>query len=368
MNIAISAIRYKSSKLNRYELITSLQALGHSVFYIGLDSDDHLHPDYEKYNVTYLTVSLGRTNTNPFKEIITFRNAMRVFRQNKIDCLIVYGIRTFPTMVTAAKLAGVKRVLCIVNGSGRLFQLRGIKGFLVKALSYRLICLAFVLADNILFQNRDDLQLIRQKVHLLKKNYDLVNGSGVNLVDYPQKPLPAEPVFLMIGRLTGDKGVNEYIRAAMTVKKKYSEAQFYLVGPHDDDDRTIDQELFNAALLEGIVTFTGKTEDVRPYIAKCRVFVLPSYHEGTPRTVLEAMSMGRPVITTHATGCRETVEDTVNGFKVPVGNIDMLTKKMLWMIEHPSEIELMAQKSRQLCEQKYNVYEVNKKIIAKLLF
>jgi len=147
---------------------------------------------------------------------------------------------------------------------------------------------------------------------------------------------------------------------------RYPEARFYLVGPYEDDDRTINREVFERALAERVIEYIGPVEDVRPYITKSRVFVLPSYYEGTPRTVLEAMAMGRPIITTDAPGCRETVEDGVNGFKVPVKNTDELIKKMLWMIVHPAETQQMGTKSRQMCEQRYDVKEVNKKIIAKL--
>ena len=336
------------------------------MFFIGLDSNDCIHPDYKKYNVTFIATSMNRTNTNPLTEIVTIKDVKRVLKENNIDCLIIYGIKTYPTMVIAAKLAGIQRIVCIVNGTGRLFRRRGIGGGILKLISYPMLWLSFALADDAIFQNIDDLQLIKKKIHIREKDYAIVNGSGVNLDVYSPTPLPGKPIFLMLCRLTGDKGVNEYVEASIRVKARYPEARFYLVGPYEDDDRTINREVFDRALAERVIEYIGPVEDVRPYITKSRVFVLPSYYEGTPRTVLEAMAMGRPIITTDAPGCKETVADGVNGFKVPVKNTGELIKKMLWMIEHPAETSRMGSKSRQLCEQKYDVKEVNKKIIAKL--
>lgn len=363
MKIGISAIRTRNIKLNRFELIKTLQSFGYEVCYIGQNSDDELHPDYRKYNVEFLSIPLGRSNTNPLKELKSIRETKKVLKENDIEALIVYGIRTFPTMVIAARLAGVKKILCIVNGSGRLFRLKGFKGFLIKFISYPMLWLAFLMADSILFQNPDDMNMIKRKGMLWKKNYGLINGSGVNLDEYKSNYLEDKPVFTMIGRLTGSKGVNEYIEAANIVKRIFPKAEFYLIGPMDNDDSSLKADKLKKSVDDGIITLIGEVEDVRPYINKSRVFVLPSYHEGTPRTVLEAMAMGRPIITTDAPGCRETVVDGVNGFLIPVRNSEALAEKMVWMIENHSEVEKMGRESRRICEEKFDVNKVNEVIL-----
>jgi glycosyltransferase involved in cell wall biosynthesis len=363
MKVGISSIRTKDMRINRHELITKIQSLGHSVSYIGRDSVKGIHDDYEKYNVPFLTIPLGRSNTNPLKETKTILETKRVLQENNIEALIVYGIRTFPAMVLAAKLAGVKRVLCIVNGSGRLFQLKGIKGFLVKCVSYPMLWLAFLLSNSILFQNPDDLEMVKRKGLLWKRNYRTVNGSGVNLEEYPFCELVTKPVFSMISRITGSKGVNEYIQASSNVKQKYPDSTFYLIGPIDDEDSSINMTELQRAIDDETISLIGKVEDVRPYLTECRVFVLPSYYEGTPRSVLEAMAMGRPIITTEAPGCRETVIEGANGLKVPVKNSNDLANSMIWMIENPEEVDNMGKESRRICEEKYNVHNVNEEII-----
>lgn len=142
----------------------------------------------------------------------------------------------------------------------------------------------------------------------------VVNGSGVDVADYALAPLMDKPSFLLIARLLGDKGVREYVQAAQMVKAQHPDVVFRLVGWIDDNPDAISQQELDEWVSTGTLEFLGKLADVRPAIADSNVYVLPSYREGTPRTVLEAMAMGRPVITTDAPGCRETVTDGDNGF------------------------------------------------------
>lgn len=367
MNVAISAIRTKNIRINRHELVSSIQDLGHNVFYVGQESNDRIHPDYDKHNVKFLSIPLGRTNTNPFREVKSVIKTNRVLKKNNIDALIVYGIRTFPTMVLAAKLAGVKKVLCIVNGSGRLFQMTGIKGLLVKFISYPMLWLAFLLSNNILFQNSDDLKMVRKKGLLWKNNYGLINGSGVNLDEFHFEELESKPVFSMISRITGSKGVNEYLQAAYQVKRLYPNAIFYLIGPLDDNDCSINMNELKKAEKDKKIILKGQVEDVRPFLKKSRVFVLPSYYpEGIPRSILEAMAMGRPIITTESPGCRETVVHGENGFIVPVKDVNALVDKMIWIIENAEKVKEMGIQSRLMCKKKFDVNKINKKMIKTL--
>lgn len=361
MKVAISAIRTNDIRINRYELVTKLKELGHNVIYLGQDSKNKTHPDYEKYNVIFKSVPLGRTNTNPFRELMTIKETTKVLKDNGVEALIAYGIRTFPTMVTAARLAGVKQILCVVNGSGRLFQLKGAKGFIVKSISYPMLWSSFLLSDRILFQNPDDMKMVRRKGLLWRENYGTIGGSGVNLDEYPYIELEKKPVFSMISRLTGSKGVNEYVQAAFIVKKEYPEALFYLVGPMDDEDSSINTKNLQKAVDEKVIRLKGKVEDVRPIIKNSRVFVLPSYYpEGIPRSILEAMAMGRPIITADSSGCRETVINGVNGFLVPPKDPYALAEKMSWMITNTYEVSKMGQQSRKICEGKFEIHKVNK--------
>lgn len=364
MKVAISSIRTRGTKIVRPELIKSLQELGYSVMYVGQESNEKIHSDYLKLNVPFLSIPIGRDNTDPLQEVKSLIETKKVLKDNNIEALIVYGIRTFPMMVLAGKLAGVKKILCIVNGSGRLFTLRGIKGLLVRFISYPMLCLSLLLSSHILFQNPDDLRMMKKKGLLWKRNYGTINGSGVNLNEYEFSELEKKPIFTMISRLTGSKGVNEFIEAAYVVKQFYPQAIFNLVGPMDDDDASINMEQLKKAIDEKVINLTGEVDDVRPYIKTSRVFVLPSYYpEGIPRSILEAMAIGRPIITTDSSGCRETVSDGKNGFLVTPKAPDLLADKMIWMIENEHEVKRMGEESRKICEEKFDVHKVNKKML-----
>ena len=169
---------------------------------------------------------------------------------------------------------------------------------------------------------------------------------------------------MLIARLLGDKGIREYIKAANIVKQKYPDAIFQLVGPEDPSPDGISLQELAQLNNQKAVEYLGATNDVRPYIEGCSIFVLPSYHEGLPRTVLEAMATGRPVLTTDVPGCRETVVNGKNGWLVEKANVEQLAEKMIWFIENPNEWRRMAEDSRVMVEDKFDVHKVNKELIS----
>ncbi|MCC3670627.1 glycosyltransferase family 4 protein [Terrisporobacter mayombei] len=368
MRIAISsATQNKTMRIDRKELVSDLIGLGNEVVLLGPDSNGDIHDDYKRYGVEFGTIEIDRVNTNPIKEIISIKKIYRVLKEKKIDVLISYGIRSFPTMMIASKFAKVKTTLCVVNGSGRLFQLSGFRGLLVKAISYPMLIVAFLISDNILFQNRDDMEMINKKLLLWKKNFDTINGSGVNLEEYKLTKLEESDIFLMVSRITGSKGVNEYLYATENVKKIYPNAEFYLVGHMDNMDHTVDIDKLNYLINNNIINFVNGTNDIKSYISKSRYFILPSYYpEGVPRAVLEAMSMGRPIITTNSPGCKECVVEGENGFLVDPKAVDQLTEKMIWMMDNKEIVNEMGLNSRKLCESKFDINKINKKMIEKL--
>jgi glycosyltransferase involved in cell wall biosynthesis len=166
--------------------------------------------------------------------------------------------------------------------------------------------------------------------------------------------------------LLSSKGIREYAAAAASIREHNPTVEFHLVGGIDSNPDAIPGWEIEAWHAEGRVVWHGEVEDVRPHIAACHVFVLPSYREGTPRSVLEAMAMGRPIITTDAPGCRETVINGDNGYLVAPGSADRLAEAMLRFIEHPGPMTLMGQRSRQIAEAKYDVAKVNAKMLREM--
>jgi glycosyltransferase involved in cell wall biosynthesis len=190
-----------------------------------------------------------------------------------------------------------------------------------------------------------------------------VAGSGVDLTAYPFTPLPATLSFLFIGRMIREKGVFEYIQAAAVLKKKYPEVVFKMLAPPSDNPSALSQEILQEFLDTHQILFLPPVADVRDYLSNTSVFVLTSYREGVSRAGIEALSVGRPVITSDAPGCREIVIEGKNGLLVPPRDVDALIRGMEQMIQDPHGLAEMGRASRKLAEEKFNVEEVNRAIL-----
>lgn len=186
-----------------------------------------------------------------------------------------------------------------------------------------------------------------------------MRGSGVNLDKFTVQPMPKTFGFLCISRLIRDKGVYEYLEACRKIKAIHPEVRCLFVGPFDTNPSSLKKEELQQFIDDGIIEYFGEQSDVVPYISQCSVYVLPSYREGTPKTVLEAMACGRAVITTDAPGCRETVDDKVNGLLVPVKDVDSIVEAMEYLISHQDEMNRMAKLGRKKAEEVFDVNKVN---------
>lgn len=306
-------------------------------------------------------VPMHRTGTNPLADLSTLFALRRLMQRLRPSHVLAYTIKPVIYGLLAARLTAVPNRFALITGLGYAFtgEATGFRGGL-RALVRRLYALALKGADKVFFQNPDDRDLFLSLGILGKATPTvIVNGSGIDVSNFAVVPLPKGVDFLLIARLLGDKGVREYVEAAVRVREVYPEASFSLVGWIDGNPDAIAQSELDAWVSEGIIRYLGRMNDVRPALAACSVYVLPSYREGTPRTVLEAMAMGRPVITTDAPGCRETVKDGDNGFLVPVKSVDALAEAMLRFVREPALRELMGRRSREIAEDKYDVHKVN---------
>jgi len=354
----------------RGPLLQALVAKGLDVHVAAPDLDDvpAIRAELESLGITLHNIGLKRTGTNPLADLSTVRELWRLMRRIQADYVLGYTIKPVIYGSLAAWLAGVPNRFALVTGLGYAFtgEASGKRGLLRKLIQ-RLYRFGLSKSRKVFFQNPDDEALFRQ-LRLLPSVIPscVVNGSGVDVTGYALAPLPQQPSFLLIARLLGDKGVREYAQAAQKVKADHPNAVFRLVGWIDDNPDAIGQYELDEWVNSGTLEFMGKLADVRPAIADCNVYVLPSYREGTPRTVLEAMAMGRPVITTDAPGCRETVTDGDNGFLVPVQAVDELAAAMVRFIQKPELVGTMGQRSRQVAEQKYDVHRVNEFMLGEM--
>ena len=312
--------------------------------------------------VEYRTYPLSRTGQNPLADMITLVTLWRLFREIKPDLALTYTVKPVVYGSMAARLAHVPRRYAMITGLSMGLRdesaRRTPQGRLVRSL------LRVSLANNdcVFFQNPDDQDLF-SRMGLMRKGArrQVVNGSGVDLDHYRLVAPITEPMtFLLIARLLSDKGIREYVEAGRLLKRAHPNARLLLVGPFERHPLSISRSDVESWQREGAVDYAGPVSDVRPYIEQSSVYVLPSYREGTPRTVLEAMAMGRPIITTDAPGCRETVEHGENGFLVPVADPVSLAAAMARFAASPELIPRMGLSSRRIAEQKYDVRKVNR--------
>ena len=352
----------QSLVLFRRELIESWLNSGHKV--VAAAPGTAVEGVLKEMGAGYYELPLERTGLNPLKDLKLFFKLLQLLKQEKPDCLFLYTIKpVIYGSLAAYSRPGVK-VYAKITGLGYIFtegaevsrMLKGLVSFLYRAALRR--------CRKVFFQNPDDIQEFKERGLVRVDKIVRVYGSGVNLEYFREVPVKEGPVsFLLIARLLKEKGIYEYVEAAREVKAKYPQAIFKLIGwDLGSSPSAIGQEELEKWRKEGIVEILGETEDVRPFIADCSVYVLPSYREGTPRTVLEAMATGRAIITTDTPGCRETVIEGVNGLLVPVQDAEGLASAMEKFIAQPELVGKMGRESRRLAEENFDVHRVNAEI------
>jgi len=346
----------------RGHLLQRLVAEGHRVIACAPNASADVRRELEALGVTYCHVPMQRAGMNPMRDVRTMRALVALYRDVQPDLVLTYTIKPVIYGSLAARLTGVPRVCSLITGLGYAF---GTTTWRQRALNPVVRSLfRFALAHNeiVFFQNPDDLRQFVDAGLADERQAVLVNGSGVDLEHFAVTPLPnGVPVFLLIARLIWEKGVGEYVEAARRLKARYPGARFRLLGPLDPNPAAVSRAQLDAWCAEGVIDYLGSMNDVRPAIADASVFVLPSaYREGTPRSVLEALAMGRAVITTDAPGCRETVSRGENGFLVPIRDPTALADAMERFLRDPGLVARMGARSRVIAEEKYDVRSVNR--------
>jgi len=354
-----------SSLVNfREELIKLFIANNHQVIAMASGASKTEVDSVERLGVKYIDYSVQRNGQNPVPDLKTLLSFIRVFKEEKPDVILAYTIKPVIWGGIAAKISPNTRFYGLVTGLGFAFQKSGLKRKLLSTIVTSLYRFALSKSTKVIFQNPDNLQVFLDKKITTQDKAARVNGSGVNLSRYVKAvPLAKKFTFLTIARLLGEKGLREYSAAAKVVKEQHPNVIFQMLGPEDPSPDGIPISEVNKWHNASYIEYAGETKDVRPYLAHCHVFVLASYHEGMPRTVLEAMATGRPILTTNVPGCRETVVDGENGFLVEKQSVDQLVEKMLWFIEHRNQWQLMADKSRDMAVESFDVHAVNEQLL-----
>lgn len=345
----------------RGELVKEIIDKGYEVVVTGPDRVDI--DKIEALGARFLEIPMNKTGTSVKGDLEYCRRLTALLKKERPDATLGYTVKPVVYGAIAAKRAGVKNINSLVTGGGYTFIATSLKARVLGLIVRTLYRVGLGKANHVIFQNPDDLKEFTEKGLVKKGKCEYVNGSGVNLEQFKVEPLPDTISFFCLSRLLKSKGVCEYLEAARVVKDKHPGVKFYLLGKYETAMQdAVDKKYVEDFIRDGIVERFEETSDVRPYYRDCSVYVLPSYREGTPRTVLEAMAMGRPIITTDTQGCRECV-DGENGFLVPVKDAQSVAEKMSWFVEHPEQIERMGHESRRLVEDKFDVNKVNENMI-----
>jgi len=357
-NQALSVLNFRGP------LIVEIIGKGIQVYVLAPDYSSRTRKALIKLGAEPVDISLERTGMHPFRDVTDMLRLARTLRHLKPDATFAYCIKPVIYGTLAARFAGVPHRFALVAGVGYVFTEDGtprpLRHKILRRLVLRLYRTAFSAAERVFFQNEDDIALFTSEGTIDRDKAMRLFGTGVDLEHYAFHPAVHAPVtFLLAARLLGQKGIREYAAAARKVKTVYPQTRFLLAGGLDPNPDGLSEAEVGSWMREGVLEWPGQVDDVRPWIAQSSVYVLPSYREGMPRSTQEAMAMGRPVITTDSVGCRETVEDGVNGFLVPVRDVQALVQAMLRFIENPSLIESMGRESRRLAVERFDVHKIN---------
>ena len=351
----------------RGDLIRQWIKLGYDVVAVSAPAPEIIEKELSLLGVTFKPVPLKRDQLNPLKDLIAIFKLCKIVRAEKPEYIFAYTVKPIIFSAFCLNLLSNSKLYVMITGLGYAFSGKTLKQSLVKKLLIGLYRYAISKSEVVFFQNKDDPAFFQDlKILTVKNKIVQVNGSGVNTDHYyySEKSIEKKTTFLLICRLIKSKGVMEYFKAAEIISSRYGNAVFNLVGPYHDSPDKVDRWELEKHSAEDYINYLGPARDVRPFIESCSVYVLPSYYrEGTPRSILEAMAMGRPIITTDAPGCRDTVEDGVNGFLVPVRDSEALAEVMERFILNPDLIREMGKESRRIAEEKYDVRKVNKVIL-----
>ena len=359
MRIAVLSSHTPSLFWFRMDMMKAFQKCGHEVVAVANEPEDQWREKFAEHGIVYRQIQVQRNGTNPVKDLKTLSSIKAVLREVRPDKIFTFQAKTVIYGGIAANQLGITEVYPLIAGMGSVFLKDDFKTRVIRTILKTEYRMAMRKCPTVFFQNHDD-EAIFRKYHIIgKQKIAMMRGSGVNLEKFCVQPLPEKFGFLCISRLIRDKGVGEYLEACKRLKEKYSELRCLLVGPFDSNPSALRHEELQPFLDAG-VEYYGEQTDVRPYLAQCNVFVLPSYREGTPKTVLEAMASGRAVLTTDAPGCRETVKQGINGYMVPVRDINALTEKMEELYLHPELICQMGIEGRRMAEEIFDVNSVNR--------
>lgn len=366
MQIALISNQAKSMINFRGPLIEELVRRGHKVLALAPDFEELTRSECEKLGARPVDFTMSRTGMNPFRELAAILELRRLLKTLCPDVVLSFFLKPVIYGTIAAASAKIEQRFALIEGLGFAFTPSGgfdLRRFAVQLPMLLLTRFAMKRLDKVIMLNRDDRNELIDRGLVPSGATCLLGAIGLDLDEWPELPLPRERVvFILVARLLADKGIREFVEAVRIVRRSNCDARFLLLGGLDDNPTAISSVEVNSWVTEGLIEWPGHVP-VRPWLAIANVFVLPSYREGLPRSTQEAMAMGRPVVTTDVPGCRDTVIEGRNGFKVPARDPEALANAMKYFIEQPCAIATMGAESRRIAEKQFDAQLQNCKLL-----
>jgi glycosyltransferase involved in cell wall biosynthesis len=333
--------------------------------------NDNVSSLFKEMGVRHYSVRMDRKGINPFSDIRLMIHLYKIYRKEAPDVVFHNTIKPVIYGSIAARWSGVTCILNMISGLGHVFVGDETTHRLLRAVVKKMYKFALKFSNKIFFQNPDDEAYFLQCKLAKRRQTEITYGLGVDL----EKFYLVEPqiqngkcTFILIARMLWDKGIGEFVEAAKEVKQLFPFVNFMLLGKIDKGNPSgIDEETIRGWTDAGIVHYLGEVADIRDILGKADVVVLPSYYrEGVPNSLMEAMAMGKPIITTNTPGCRETVINDVNGILIPPRDVHALVEAMKFMIKKPTSRSEMGKAGRKLAEERFDVRRVNAQLLKTL--
>ena len=350
-------------------LIRRMRAGGHTVICAAPPGDAAAESALRALGAEVVNYPLDRKGLNPLRDAESYFALLRLFRSEKPDLLFATTIKPVIYGCLAARAAGVPRVYATITGLGYAFEADSLFKKCVNRLGVLLYRLALSKVSGVFFQNQDDIRVFREHGILGPDARVLTaRGTGVDTARFapaPYPPLPPEGpvIFLLVGRLLEAKGLHEYAEAGRLLKERGADCRLTLLGPEEKGLGGVELAQIRRWEAGGLLEYLGETRDVRPFIAASHVLVLPSWREGTPTAVMEAMSMARPAVVTDVPGCREVVREGVNGWLTPPRDPQGLADAMGRFVADPAAIARMGAAGRELALAEFDAETVAARIL-----
>lgn len=373
MKIVVLTADANTLVYHRGDLIRDFARSGCEVVTSAAEDYPHVQAFVQGLGGRHRAIRMIRSRVNPFSDLFTWLDMWRLFRSEKPDALFAYTIKSVVYGCVIAALAGVPRIYALLPGLGFTFVTpitwrQRVVSFISRALHR----FALKRAHVIFMQNNDDRALL-QELHILPQDRPchVTAGSGVNVEEFPHVPLSEDEDlragkvrFVLVSRLLVSKGVQVYAEAARIIRQRHPQAEFHLIGPFDPNPNRVTEDEVKSWVKEGTLVHHGMVRDVASALRDKHVFVLPTwYREGVPHATLEALSMGRAIITTDSVGARETVRNGKNGFLVPPREVSAVVDAMERYLAEPQLAVRHGAESRRLAEEVFDVRLVNRQIM-----